>query len=182
VRPGSSLESDSRQTDYESGTGTSQPGRRTVRSPNRAVQRFAVLAALVTTASLGIPPANAACQCVCMNGEVEAVCSSSIDVQPICPPRVCPIVPPAVRPIDPPRFRPSVPRPAAPSRSGTASGTSGSRFAASDRARSRNQTRGETHANGIRDYPVPADSVSDYLPIPAQTLKVAAHSSREKER
>jgi hypothetical protein len=75
-------------------------------TPDRTAQRFAVIAALVTTATSGIPVANAACQCVCMNGEVEAVCSSSLDIQPICPPRICPIVPPAVRPIDPPRVPP----------------------------------------------------------------------------
>ena len=51
-------------------------------------------------------PARAGCQCVCMNGEVEAVCSSSLDIQPICAPRICPIVQPAVRPIDPPRIPP----------------------------------------------------------------------------
>ena len=72
----------------------------------RKRQAFAVITALVTAVTIGISPANAACQCVCMNGEVEAVCSSSLDLQPICPPRICPIVPPAVRPIDPPRVPP----------------------------------------------------------------------------
>ena len=43
---------------------------------------------------------------MCVNGEVEAVCSGSLDIEPICPPRICPIVPPAVRPIDPPRVPP----------------------------------------------------------------------------
>jgi hypothetical protein len=49
---------------------------------------------------------SADCQCLCINGEVEAVCSSSLDVRPVCAPRICPIVPPAVRPIDPPRVPP----------------------------------------------------------------------------
>ena len=77
-----------------------------MRLPHRTVHLFAVIAALITTATFGITSANAACQCVCMNGNVEAVCSSSLDLQPICPPRICPIVPPAVRPIDPPRVPP----------------------------------------------------------------------------
>ena len=50
--------------------------------------------------------ANAACQCVCMNGEVRAVCSSTLDIEPICPPRVCPITPPSVEPIQRPRVPP----------------------------------------------------------------------------
>lgn len=44
-------------------------------------------------------PAAAACQCSCVNGQVQPICSSSIDIRPICTPRICPIVPPAVRPI-----------------------------------------------------------------------------------
>lgn len=43
--------------------------------------------------------ATTARQCVCMNGEMRAVCSSTTDLEPICPPRVCPSAPPAVEPI-----------------------------------------------------------------------------------
>jgi hypothetical protein len=50
--------------------------------------------------------ANAACQCVCINGEVRAVCSSTLDIEPICSPRVCPITPPSVEPIQRPRVPP----------------------------------------------------------------------------
>ena len=32
--------------------------------------------------------AYASCQCVCMNEEVRAVCSSTLDIEPICPPRI----------------------------------------------------------------------------------------------
>jgi hypothetical protein len=49
---------------------------------------------------------NASCQCVCINGEVRAVCSSTLDMEPICPPRVCPITPPSVEPIQRPRVPP----------------------------------------------------------------------------
>jgi len=50
--------------------------------------------------------AFADCQCTCVNGDVRAICSSSIDLEPICPPRVCPIVPPSVQPVNPPRVPP----------------------------------------------------------------------------
>lgn len=50
--------------------------------------------------------AFADCICQCVNGEVQSICSSSIDLPPICAPRVCPIVPPAVHPIDPPVIPP----------------------------------------------------------------------------
>jgi hypothetical protein len=50
--------------------------------------------------------AAAACQCACVNGSVQAVCSSAIDLPPICAPTICPIAPPSVRPIDTPRVPP----------------------------------------------------------------------------
>jgi hypothetical protein len=34
------------------------------------------------------------------------LCSSTIDVSPICPPTVCPIVPPSVPPVDSPTVPP----------------------------------------------------------------------------
>ena len=46
------------------------------------------------------------CQCRCVEGEVQAICSSSLDIEPICSPRICPITPPAVKPIDIPRVPP----------------------------------------------------------------------------
>lgn len=46
------------------------------------------------------------CRCVCINGEVQAICSSSLDITPICPPKICPITPPSVTPIQPPRVPP----------------------------------------------------------------------------
>lgn len=48
----------------------------------------------------------AECVCSCVNGKVEAICQSSVDVQPVCPPRICPITPPAVSPINPPTMPP----------------------------------------------------------------------------
>ena len=73
---------------------------------HRRLLALTALFAIAVAATFSAGPAAAACQCVCMNGNVEAVCSSSIDIEPICPPRICPIVPPSVRPIDPPRVPP----------------------------------------------------------------------------
>lgn len=50
--------------------------------------------------------AVAACVCRCVNGQMQALCSSSIDLPPICPPTVCPIMPPSIAPIQPPRVPP----------------------------------------------------------------------------
>lgn len=50
--------------------------------------------------------ADAACVCRCVNGDMKALCESSIDVPPVCPPTVCAVVPPKVAPVDPPRVPP----------------------------------------------------------------------------
>jgi len=50
--------------------------------------------------------ANASCQCVCMNGQVRAICSSTLDIQPICSPRICPMTTPSIEPIQTPRMPP----------------------------------------------------------------------------
>jgi hypothetical protein len=61
---------------------------------------------LVSIALAGFATAAVAdCECKCVDGQVKAVCSSSIDLEPICGPRVCPITPPSVTPIQ----RPVVP-------------------------------------------------------------------------
>ena len=50
--------------------------------------------------------ASAGCQCACVNGTVQAICQSAIDLKPICAPTVCPIAPPAVTPITAPKVPP----------------------------------------------------------------------------
>jgi len=50
--------------------------------------------------------AAAECVCKCVNGEVVPICTSSIDIEPICAPRICPITPPRIKPIDPPVIPP----------------------------------------------------------------------------
>jgi len=62
--------------------------------------------ALISFFHLDSREASAACRCACVNGEVVALCSNSLDIPPICPPRLCPIVPPAIEPIQPPRVPP----------------------------------------------------------------------------
>jgi len=50
--------------------------------------------------------ASASCQCVCMNGEVRAICTNALDIEPICSPRICPITEPSISPIQSPRIPP----------------------------------------------------------------------------
>ena len=49
---------------------------------------------------------SASCHCACVNGQVRAICSSSIDLKPICAPKVCPIKTPSIRPIQTPMVPP----------------------------------------------------------------------------
>ena len=46
--------------------------------------------------------ARADCTCECVNGHMQPLCDSSIDLPPICPPTICPIAPPSITPISPP--------------------------------------------------------------------------------
>jgi len=69
------------------------------------MRRIAVVLGLVAASSTA-QDATASCVCRCVNGEVQALCSSSIDLPPICPPTICPITPPSVAPIQAPRVPP----------------------------------------------------------------------------
>jgi hypothetical protein len=72
------------------------------------------LASLVAGAAIGAAlwlaaaatPAEAACSCACVDGQMRAVCSNAVELAPICPPAICPIAPPAVRPITAPQLPP----------------------------------------------------------------------------
>lgn len=59
---------------------------------------------LLVLAALSSAQAN--CVCRCVNGQMEPLCSSSIDLPPICPPTVCPIMAPSIAPIQPPMVPP----------------------------------------------------------------------------
>lgn len=50
--------------------------------------------------------ASASCVCRCVNGEVVPLCTSSLDLAPICAPRVCPLTPPSIAPLDSLRLPP----------------------------------------------------------------------------
>ena len=50
--------------------------------------------------------AEAECICACVNGQVQTLCSSTLDIRPICAPQICPIVPPSIQPIAPPTIPP----------------------------------------------------------------------------
>lgn len=63
------------------------------------VLAFVVLAAV----SVG---AYADCECQCVNGQVRALCSSPLDIRPICSPAICPFVPPSIQPIATPMIPP----------------------------------------------------------------------------
>jgi hypothetical protein len=39
--------------------------------------------------------ARAECTCQCVNGRMQPLCSSSLDLPPICPPAICPIISPS---------------------------------------------------------------------------------------
>ena len=68
--------------------------------------RKLLLCAALVGASVSATNANAACVCRCVNGVMQPLCSSSIDLPPICPPTVCRIVPPRITPIQPPTIPP----------------------------------------------------------------------------
>jgi hypothetical protein len=67
-----------------------------------AINRLCFTALALSIATV----ASGNCVCACISGEVQAICQSSIDVEPICAPRVCPIAPPAIEPITAPRVPP----------------------------------------------------------------------------
>jgi hypothetical protein len=49
---------------------------------------------------------HANCVCRCVDGSVQALCSSALDMRPICAPQICPIVPPSIAPIQTPMIPP----------------------------------------------------------------------------
>ena len=50
--------------------------------------------------------AHASCVCRCVEGEMRALCSSAIDVKPICPATACGLPPASIAPIRPERLPP----------------------------------------------------------------------------
>ena len=73
---------------------------------NSSISRWPIIALIVTLGVIGASRSWAECECACVNGAMRPLCTSAIELRPICPPRVCPIVPPAVAPIAPLRLPP----------------------------------------------------------------------------
>ncbi|HEY4986769.1 MAG TPA: hypothetical protein VII39_09130 [Bradyrhizobium sp.] len=64
---------------------------------------------LILIAAVGLlvsTTAKASCACRCVDGEMQPLCTSSIDLPPICPMTTCALTPPAIRPIQPPQLPP----------------------------------------------------------------------------
>jgi hypothetical protein len=70
--------------------------------------KLAVLIAMTAASVLAIAivPAQAACVCQCVNGQMQPICENAMDLPPLCPPTICGIVPPSIRPIAPPMIPP----------------------------------------------------------------------------
>ena len=56
--------------------------------------------------AIGIGRAGAECVCQCVDGHMQPLCQSSIDLPPICPAAVCPIAAPSIAPLNPPAIPP----------------------------------------------------------------------------
>ena len=65
-----------------------------------------MLKALFLFAMLMPAAAQAACVCRCMNGENVPICESTLDMPPLCPPKVCPLAPPSLPPLSAPTLPP----------------------------------------------------------------------------
>ena len=64
-----------------------------------------VLLAVVFDLAL-ITQARASCECACVGGRMQPVCSSSIDLPPLCPPTLCALPPPSIAPLPEARLPP----------------------------------------------------------------------------
>jgi hypothetical protein len=63
---------------------------------------FALLAfALLLTVEFFTAESRAACACRCVDGAMQPLCDSSIDLPPICPLAGCAIPPASIKPIQP---------------------------------------------------------------------------------
>jgi hypothetical protein len=62
---------------------------------------------IIAYAIIGLAsPAQAGCTCLCANGQMQPLCSSALDLPPICAPTICPIASPSIPPISPPSIPP----------------------------------------------------------------------------
>jgi hypothetical protein len=64
---------------------------------------------LILTVAFGVfltAGAEAPCVCRCVDGQMQPLCSSSIDLPPICPMTTCALTPPSIAPIQPAQLPP----------------------------------------------------------------------------
>ena len=69
-------------------------------------QALLSVAAVIFSIGFFSSSVEAACVCRCVNGEVRAICSSTLDLPPICSPQLCPLVPPSLPPLEPLKLPP----------------------------------------------------------------------------
>lgn len=60
--------------------------------------RLLIAIALLLASSIA---ARAACECQCVDGRMQPLCDSAIDMRPMCPAMLCPMAPPSLAPIAP---------------------------------------------------------------------------------
>ncbi len=50
--------------------------------------------------------AHASCACQCVDGQMQPLCDSAIDLPPLCPPTTCPLTAPSLAPLYPLKLPP----------------------------------------------------------------------------
>ena len=50
--------------------------------------------------------AQASCVCECVDGRMQPICQSAIDLPPLCPPTLCPLASPSIAPLPRPTLPP----------------------------------------------------------------------------
>ena len=63
--------------------------------------KYLLFLVLVATIFSYVSNVEAKCVCRCFNGENQPICDSTLDIEPICPPKICPIESPSIEPLDP---------------------------------------------------------------------------------
>jgi hypothetical protein len=61
---------------------------------------------IATLLLLLMDSSHAECVCRCVDGEMQPICESTIDLRPLCPVTVCALPPALVKPIQPPVLPP----------------------------------------------------------------------------
>jgi uncharacterized membrane protein YeaQ/YmgE (transglycosylase-associated protein family) len=64
-------------------------------------RRIPVVLGAFLLLAINIERAGAECVCQCVDGKMQPLCQSSIDLAPVCPAAVCPIAAPSIAPLKP---------------------------------------------------------------------------------